>query len=295
MLNERLSWDGPRALALGLLILFALGPAALRGADEKKTLGLFAPWAATAEISYVVTGGNTETSAFSLGTTFSRKWAKDTLLFKSYILKSNATTTTRTAMGTEIDFEVFESSVTRKVAENYLFAGQYDRNITKRFTGQAGLSWDRNRFAGIDDRVIGTVGLGYAWIDKERTKVKTSAGLTYTLRQYVGLEWESFGGLRFTASLDQKLWETSSFASVFVLDENLKDSPDWRFDWTNSVAASISKGLALKVGLRTLYTHQPALQEIPLYDLGGEPTDLTVFVPLKKLDTFFTTSLVINF
>ena len=285
----------PRVPVIGLLALLALGTSPLGGQDGEKKPGLFGPWAATAEVSYVVTGGNTSTSAFSLGTTFSRKWAKDTLLFKSYILKSNSTTTTRTAMGTEDDFEVFESSLTRKVAENYLFAAQYDRNISKRLTGQAGLSWDRNRFAGIDDRLIGTLGFGYAVVDKPRTKVKASAGVTYTGRQYLGLDWESFGGLRFTASVEKKVFEKSTLGSVFVFDENLKDGPDWRFDWTNSVSATISKGLALKVSLRTLYTNQPALQAIPLYDLAGEPTDLTVFVPLKKLDSFFTTSIVINF
>lgn len=295
MLERKDRYAGVCALAMGLLALLASGPSPLSGQDGEKKPGLFGPWAATAEVSYVVTGGNTSTSAFSLGTSLSRKWTKDTLLFKSYILKSNSTTTTRTAMGTEEDFEIFESSLTRKVAENYLFATQYDRNISKRLTGQAGLSWDRNRFAGIDDRLIGTLGFGYALVDKPRTKVKTSAGVTYTGRQYVGLDWESFGGLRFTASLDQKVFEKSSFASVFVFDENLRDSPDWRFDWTNSVSATISKGLALKVGLRTLYTNQPALQAIPLYDLFGALTDLTVFVPLKKLDSFFTTSIVINF
>ncbi|MBP7707335.1 MAG: DUF481 domain-containing protein [Candidatus Aminicenantes bacterium] len=284
---------GPGApAALGLTILLLTGAAL--GKEDKKP-GLFGPWVATAELSYVVTGGNTSTSALSFGTSFSRKWTNDTLLFKSYVLKSNATTTTRTARGTETDFDVLEQSITRKVAENYLLAGQYDRRISKKLLGQAGASWDRNRFAGIDDRLIATLGFGYAWIEKPRTQIKTSAGVTYTLRQFVGLDWESFGGLRFSVTADQKLFESSSFSSAFILDENLKDTPDWRFDWANSVTASLSKSLALKVSLRTLYTHQPALQGLPLFDLVGDPTGLTVFVPLKKLDTFLTTSIVINF
>ena len=278
--------------ALGLTILILTGAAL---GQEGKKPGLFGPWVATAELSYVVTGGNTSTSALSFGTSFSRKWTNDTLLFKSYVLKSNATTTTRTARGTETDFDVLEQSVTRKVAENYILAGQYDRRISKKLLGQAGASWDRNRFAGIDDRLIATLGFGYAWLEKPRTQVKTSLGVTYTLRQFVGLDWESFGGLRFSVTADRKLFESSSFSSAFILDENLKDTPDWRFDWANSVTASLSKSLALKVSLRTLYTHQPALQGLPLFDLVGDPTGLTVFVPLKKLDTFLTTSIVINF
>jgi len=280
-------------LVIGLLGLLMAGPAVARG-QEKRT-GLLGPWAATAEVSYVVTGGNTATSALSLGTSFTRKWTNDSLLFKSYILTSNATTITRTAQGTEDDFTIIRTEITRKVAENYLLAGQYDRHISKRLVGQAGMSWDRNRFAGVDDRVIATTGFGYSWVDKPRTQVKNSAGLTYTIRQYVGQAAESFAGFRLTVSSDQKIFKSSSLSTLFVFDDNLNRSVDWRFDWANSLTASISKSFALKVMLRTLYTHVPALQSLPLIDLAGDPTGLFVNVPLKNLDTFFTTSLVINF
>jgi putative salt-induced outer membrane protein YdiY len=281
------------AAALALAVLLASGPGGLLGQDKKP--GLLGPWVASAEVSYVVTGGNTSTSALSLGTSFTRKWANDTLLFRGYILKSNATTTTRTAHGTVDDFTITEVEVTRRVAENYLLAGQYDRRISKKLVGQAGLSWDRNRFAGVDDRVMVTTGFGYAWVEKPRTVVKTSAGLTYTLRQYVGQSMESFAGFRFSVIGDKKILESSSLSTQFVIDDNLKNTPDWRFDWLNSVTASISKSLALKVSLRTFYTHVPALQSLPLFDLAGDPTGLVVFDPLKNLDTFLTTSLVISF
>ncbi|HSA96520.1 MAG TPA: hypothetical protein VLJ16_10730, partial [Acidobacteriota bacterium] len=83
--------------------------------------------------------------------------------------------------------------------------------------------------------------------------------------------------------------------TLFVFDENLQEMRDWRFDWVNSVTASISRSLALKLSLRMLYTNVPALQMLPLFDDLGEPTGLTVPYPLKKLDTFLTTSIVINF
>ncbi len=279
--------------AITMAVLVSAAPAVMRGQEAKKRL--FGPWAAKAEVSYVVTGGNTSTSALSLGTIFSRTWAKDTLLFRSYILTSDATTTSRTARGTETDFSVVETRTTRKVAENYLLAGQYDRKILDGLAGQAGLSWDRNRFAGVDDRFILTAGFGYDVIAQKRTQLKTSAGLTFTRRRYVGQDMESFAGLRFTLGGEQKILDSSSFSTAFVLDDNLKRSSDWRFDWANSVTASISKSLALKVSLRTLYANVPAMQSLPLFDDLGEPTGLFVSYPLKKLDTFLTTSIVINF
>jgi putative salt-induced outer membrane protein YdiY len=243
----------------------------------------------------VVTGGNTATSAFSLGTSFTRKWTNDSLLFKSYILRSNSTSTTRTAQGTETNFTIIEEKIKRLVSENYLLAGQYDRRISNKLSGQVGLSWDRNRFAGVDDRVMFTTGFGYAWVEKARTQLKTGAGVTYTLRQYVGQDMVSFAGLRFSVLADQKILDNSSVSTQFVLDDNLKQMEDWRFDWMNSVTASISKSMALKISLRTIFTNIPALQNLALFDLGGLPTSLFVQAPLKKLDTFLTTSVVINF
>jgi len=253
------------------------------------------PWKAAAEVSYVVTGGNTETSAFSLGTSFTRKWADDELTFKTYMLRSKAVTKTRTARGTAEDFEVVEDRVERLSAENYLLSGQYDRRISKKLLAQTGLSWDRNRFAGVDARVTVTGGLGYAWAEGQKTQVKTDLNLTYTLRKYIGLDSTSFAGLRFNLTAIRKILEKSSLSTQFVFDENLKMTADWRFDWTSSVTASISKSLALKTSLRTLYTRLPALKNVPLYAPDGGATGTTVPVPLKGLDTFWTTSLVVNF
>ena len=280
---------------VGLLAGLALGPgAAAQDAPQKKE-GLLGPWAATAEVSYVVTGGNSSTSALSVGTSFTRKWTKDTALFKAYILNSRSKTTIRTAYGTEADYDILEETFTRKVAENYLLSGQYDRRMSKRLSAQGGASWDRNRFAGVDDRVMIGAGFGYLWIEKAQTIVKSSATLTYTLRQYVGQDTESFSGFRLSSSADQRLSKNASFMTLFIFDDNLKNTPDWRIDWNNSVTASISKSLALKVSLRTLYAHLPANQNLPLFDPLGEPTGLSVPYPLKNLDLFLTTSIVVNF
>ena len=257
--------------------------------------GKLAGWKGTAEVSYVLTGGNQATSAFSLGTNFTRSWEKDTLLFKTYILRSNSTTVARTAVGTELDFDLVEEKTRTLIAENYLLTGQYDRKISKRFLFQASLSWDRNKFAGIDSRFLFTAGAGYSFVETEKTKLKTNAGMTYTLRKFLRQDGTSFAGFRFDVLFSQQLSQSASLTSQFVFDDNLKKMSDWRYDWTNSLTASINKSLALKTSLRLLYAHLPPDQAIPLFEPGGAPTGLTVLVPLENLDTFFTTSIVINF
>ncbi len=262
-------------------------------AEEKS--GLLGPWKATAELSYVVTGGNTATSAFSLGTNLTRKWARDSLTFKTYILRSTATTYKRWAVGTETDFHIVEEASRNLVAENFLLSGAYERKFSSKLLGQLGASWDRNKFAGVDRRYMVIAGLGYAWIEKEKTNVKMNAGLTYSSRKYIGQETASFAGFRFDLAGEQKFSDKSSFSTIFVFDENLKEMKDWRFDWTNSLTASVSRALALKASYKMLYANLPATGFLPLLDNLGQPTGLTVPYSLKKLDSFFTTSLVINF
>jgi hypothetical protein len=61
------------------------------------------------------------------------------------------------------------------------------------------------------------------------------------------------------------------------------------------VTASISRSLALKMSFRMIYQNLPAIQSVPLYDIDGLPLGVNVGVPLNKLDTLLTTSIVINF
>jgi len=299
------------AAAFLFLAPFLLRPAPALGQEPKKVedqkkaedqkkpeppkKGLLGPWLDTAELSFVETGGNAQTSTFSFGNTLKRTWDKDSLTVKAFALSSRATTTTRTAEGTETDYTLVEQTQTNLVAENFALSGLYGHSLSKKVVLQFGLGWDRNRFAGVASRVIMTAGTGYAWVETKRTTFKTDGGITYTWRKYFGHSASSFTGFRAIAAFEQKILETSSVASAFIFDDNLKKAVDWRYDWTNSVTASISKILALKTSLRLLYAHLPADQAVPLYDLDGNATGLTVPVPLRPLDKIFTTSIVINF
>ncbi|MEN6311751.1 MAG: DUF481 domain-containing protein [Acidobacteriota bacterium] len=290
----------PGRIRAALLAVLLLGGAAAARAQDKPAdkpvdKGLLGAWKATAELGYVVSGGNSSTSTFSLGNTFKRKWEKDALTVKTFILRSHSTTTIRTAVGTETDYTVYAEKTEALVAENYAVNTQYDRRLTNKIAAQFALGWDHNKFASLAGRVIFTAGTGYAWVETKRTTFKTDGGVTFTVRKYYNQDSTSFAGFRGNFTFEQKILDTSSFASQFILDENLKRTVDWRYDWTNSVTASISKSLALKTSLRIVYANLPAQVAVPLYDSLGASTGLTVPVSLKKVDTYFTTSLVINF
>ena len=144
-----------------------------------------------------------------------------------------------------------------------------DRALSESAFIYGGADWDRNTFAGIQNRYGFVSGAGRSWFDTDSRKLKTDLGLTYTIQKDVvenpGTD-DSFSGLRGSYDFFHKLTETTDLASVLVVDENLNDTEDLRADWTNSLAVAMSERLALKTSLQILFDNQPALTSVPLDD-----------------------------
>ncbi len=273
-MSRRIRNSARRASAAAAFVLLrrsSLRPAPARGEEEKKGLLGAVEGHGRAELRRDGRQlGRHRPSASA--STLKRSWAKDSLTIKAFALSSRSTTITRTAQGTETDYTVLEEKTDeprgrelrplRPVRPPPVEEG---RPPVRPRLGPQPIR--RRSPAGSSI----TAGTGYAWVETKRTTLKTDAGLTYTWRKYFGQSASSFAGFRAIASFEQKILETSSFASQFIFDENLKRTVDWRYDWTNSLTASISKALALKTSLRLLYAHLPADQAVPLYDLEGTP------------------------
>ncbi|MCR4396379.1 MAG: DUF481 domain-containing protein [Candidatus Saccharicenans sp.] len=266
-------------------------------ADKKKNLiNWLDPWKKTLELSYVVTGGNTLSSSFSFGANLTRSPnEKDTYTMKTFLLRSHSTTITRRAVGTEETFTVEEERTRRLSAENYLLSGQYDHRVSGRLTANLAFVWDRNKFSGVLSRALWTAGAGLVMADSARTKMRTQAGFSFTIRKYSQQPVNTFLGFRYSLSWEQKLFDNASFATAFIFDDNLARISDWRYEWNFSVAAPLNKKLSLKTGVRILRNNKPPDLSVPLFTPEGEQTGITVPIPRGKVDTFFTTSFVLNF
>jgi len=271
-------------------------PAAGTNNKNKTLKGWLEAWKKTLELSYVVTGGNTVSSSFSLGNTLLKTPNdRDSYLLKAFFLRTNSTTISQKAVGTEDDFSLIEEKTRKLTAENYLIQAQYDHRPTGKLLTNLGFTWDRNKFAGVEGRALATAGAGIILADSNTAKVKTSAGLSLTFRKYSGQEMSSFLGLQYAFSWKQKLFDDASFETGFVFDDNLKRLSDWHSDWTTSLMAPLTKSLALKASLRLMRNNRPPEIEVPLYSPDDLETGLTVLVPRRKVDTFFTTTIVLNF
>lgn len=249
----------------------------------------------TAEFSYVVTAGNSETDTLGFKDKLWRKWERSSFEINAGGVRAESTTIVRTASGTQTDYTIRKDETTAVTAQNYFANGRYDRKITDRFFWFVGTGWDRNTFAGIQNRYTGVGGVGNTWIDAERVKFRTDYSVTYTNEKDVVDNPNfkaNFSGLRVSSNFMHKIGATSAFNNDLVLDENLDDTSDFRANMISSLTATMNARLALKVSLQWLYDHQPAFVAV---DLLNSAPPVKVLAQLDDLDTIFTASLVLNF
>ena len=253
-------------------------------------------WSDTAELTVVFTGGNAESSTLGVKNALVRTWEAASLVVAAGALRAESTTFVRRAVGASpTSFQVTKEGVSALTAESYYARAQYDHEISARTFWYAGGGWDRNTFAGVQNRYSGGAGLGNTWVDTDHSTFKTGYGLTVTRQEDVVGTNDTFGGLRLSYDYRRQLTDTSEFTSVLVADENLSEAGDFRSDLTNAIAVSTSSQLALKVSWQLLYDRQPSLVGLPLLGVEGGPIGDTVFTELDAVDNLLTFALVATF
>jgi hypothetical protein len=254
-------------------------------------------WSAAAELTGVWTAGNAESSTFGLNATVLRQWPQASLKLEGGGIRTETVRFTRHAIGIAGDFDVVEETDRQRTAESYYALARYDRELGSNLYVFGGLDWLRNTFAGISSRTVAAAGAGNLWINSDRTRLKTDAGLTYTIQEDVvenpGIS-SNFAGVRAGLDLWKFISSTTEFTSVVVVDLNLDETDDVRVDWTSSLPVAISSRLALKPSLRLLWRNQPSLAELPLVRPDGSSTGEVVTAPLEKTDVLFTLALVVK-
>ena len=276
-----------------LAVLFALSSAA-GGEEEEKKLG----WLDTAELTYVATGGNAEAETLGLRNTLFRVWKVGVLKLETGALRAETTTTSRRAIGSRQDFLVQEESDTRLTAETYFLRGRYDRPINEKLFWFAGAGWERNQFAGLENRLSAVAGVGHSWLDDGASHFRTDYGFSFTDQEDVvddPSRDDAFLGLRLGWDYLRQLTGTAFLGSLLLVDQNIDESDDLRADMTNSITVTMSNRLALKVSLQVLFDNQPGLVGVPLFTADDSPTGLVVLGELEEIDTILNVALVAHF
>lgn len=253
-------------------------------------------WDNSTEFAFVTTAGNASSTTLGLKSALTGTGAVRTFKLQIGGIRASSDFTDRTAVGTPGSFTVNEVTRSERSAENYFARSRFDRNLGDNdFFVFGGAGWERNTFAGFNNRFSFVAGIGDTWMNDDRTLFKTDIGGTYTIQKDVdptpGAS-DGFGGIRATIELTRDLSETTAFESQMVVDENLQNTDDLRFDWVSSIAVALTEGLAFKTSLQLLFDNDPSLVGIPLFNGGTQNGE--VLVPTSELDSFLTVSLVIK-
>ena len=152
-------------------------------------------WENATELSFVATGGNASSS--TLGLKAALTGSDDGNAFKLEIGGVRGETGFRelTATGTPASFTVAEATRSELTAESYFARARADRSFGVAY-GFGGAGWDRNTFAGVQNRYAFVTGVGRDWATTEDTRFKTDLGLTYTIQKDVDPAPERRRGLR---------------------------------------------------------------------------------------------------
>ena len=254
-------------------------------------------WNASTELSYVRTGGNAESSTLGLAATVTRAWDRTEVKVEAGGIRTRSTRVRRTAVGTEADYSLDQTSESSLSAENYKALLRVDRRFSARTSVYVQTGWRRNTFSGFKHRLVNVFGVSTQWFRNQRQRFRTAYGLTHTVQRDVVPDPNARGrflGVRVSSEYRRRVTENTEWRSNLVLDGNGDDTSDVRGDWTNSLSVAMNEHLGLKTSFRATYDNQPSLRKVPLRSPLGERTG-TVLVPRQELDRVFTIALVVTF
>ncbi len=252
-------------------------------------------WDNATELSYVATAGNASSRTLGLKSTLTGSGVGGTFKLEVGGIRASSNFTTRSAVGTSDDFVVNEETRTEQSAANYFARSRYDHTLGATFAFGGG-GWERNTFSGVNHRFSFVTGVGKTWVEGDTGLFKTDLGVTYTIQRDVVPDPSAsneFVGLRATIEGSHALTSTTDLATTLILDENLNNTDNFRFDWIASIAVVLTEGLAFKTSYQMLFNNDPPLTGVPLLDVNDVPMG-QVLSPSQKLDSFLTLSLVIQ-
>jgi putative salt-induced outer membrane protein len=232
-------------------------------------------WKGSLGLSFVSTGGNSDTQTLGLDFGLDRKPEPWGLEIKASAIRAE------------------DSSVT--TAERYVGSIRGKRGLGDRWEVFVGANAEQDKFAGYDLRYGMVAGGTYKALLGPKHTLSIDAGLTWTKEElvdvltdagYVSQPADDYVGGIAGVNYAWQISDTATLSQVLTYLPNFDQSSDWRAVSETAVQASISAKLALKVGYLVRYDNEPALAGI---DLAGEP------IYFDDTDTTTTVSVVWSF
>ena len=288
-------------------------------------------WTNETELSLALTGGNSAARTFGFSNTLHVVRDSSRLQVRVNGLRSRTAVDPFLLVASGVRFPLTGAPVnppaalvkpgSEPEAEHYEVTGRYDTEISERFFWNAGGSWDRNREAGILSRYSAFGGLGNVWSDRDVLRLATTYAVSFTNRRE---ETEDpgkdvrFAGARLGLDYRSRINDTVVHDGILAANVNLGSASDYSLNATTALSVSLSRHLALRIGLQLLYENDPAQEDVAVIaraavvdpdGMPGSGDELFETVPAggttialgerqirrDRLDMIFRTALVIGF
>lgn len=215
-------------------------------------------WSDEAEISYVETGGNTDTSTFSLKNELKVKLTEK--LSSSWKLGAISSTSGGVRNAESYHMELRGNYLFTKMVYAYLYSG-----------------WEKDTFAGLHSRLYAGPGLGYKLLIGPYHFLFVEAGINYVDEEFTDNTEEDFFSGRLFGKYEFVFNDVNKFHQsleyLFHLDEN----EEYNVISETAITSALGTNYSLKASYTVKYDNRP--------------------VPgtLEKTDTILATALVANF
>lgn len=209
------------------------------------------------ELGIAAANGNTKTQTYNAKQINDYKWEQNVLSFKARWLNANA-------QGVE-------------TARYFMSGLRYEKQVSNHFGLFLGETFEKDKFAGIDERLMTDLGGRYRFIESDVTKFFAELGYRYMDEERLD-DSTAFSNYGRAYSEWEEKWN-SNFSTKYWAEylPNISDAKDWQFNTELSFSAVMTSIFSLKSGVLLRYDHFPA---------PGI---------LYKTDTLFTTALVAKF
>ncbi|HRY30331.1 MAG TPA: DUF481 domain-containing protein [Elusimicrobiota bacterium] len=195
-------------------------------------------WSEKAQLTYLSANGNTKSSTLGASNEFQYNWTRAALDL------------TAGALGSQSKEEV--------TAEQYFAAEKVSWKLTARNYAFERTGWDKNRFAGIANRIDASVGLGRELIKTKRNDLILELGGGYVNEQRVKAPREDFSSGRAYSKYVFAISPQSAFSQDAEYLHNFEHPDGYRVNAETALVSAVSTHMSLKASYLVKYVNQPA-------------------------------------
>ncbi len=201
----------------------------------------------TAEVSAVVTNGNTKNQNTGLSADVTYRWTPWLMNLKSK----------------------YQSAIAQEVqtGESFEISGRGSRSLTERDDIFLEHTYLKNRFSGVNDRNTTSLGFGHFWIKSDTQTLRNELGLGYTSEERTdGTKLGFMSGL-VGLLYKYKISPTADLTHETKYLPNFANGEDWRLTSETSLSAAISSMFSSKISWKYEHVNLP-----PVGKLRGDTT-----------------------